>query len=204
MTETSVKSSTSTSSEGIKFVDEKLDVVPGIVPIAPPPSPPGAEGAPPQPVLLPAVLDYTELDLMVLSETVWTLPNIVTLDAVPVPSPRRLEMFNKQFYAYCRKKGINPWEWFFDEFGLLVAAGACAGEMYRGYREKKAKEEKEEPKPPAKGAEEYEHEKELAALKEKQIKEGVIKNNVPEGEGPVRRDGSGDVPGGVLDEGHQA
>jgi hypothetical protein len=143
-------------------VDEPLDVVPGVSTVPPAPiaaGPPGIPGAP-APVLAP-LPDYTEEDLMVLSETCWSAPNII-LPAVPVPSMDRLRMFNKQLYLYCRKKGINPWEWFFDEFGLLIAGAGCAGEMYRGYMENRAHEKKADGATPLqKGDEDYIHQQEL-------------------------------------------
>lgn len=76
--------------------------------------------------------DFTESDLMFISTTLWTLPSVIVED-VPEPEESDLQNFNRQFYLYCVRKGINPYDYFFDEFPLAIAAISMGAKMYKGY-----------------------------------------------------------------------
>lgn len=181
-----MKNGSETSSE-LKFVDEKLHVIPDLAeifdrPSGAPESAPGAEVQAGPQVRVPGITapelpgpDFSEDDLLFMSEAIWSLPNMVW-DRVPVPEPDKLEKWNHQFYRYCVKKGINPFDWFFDEFPLAIATISMGGEMYKGY---KASEPRKEEVKSKKGEEEWKHEQDLAAQKAKDLEVGVITTHEP-------------------------
>ncbi len=172
----------STPHNGPDFVDEELQVTPAfaqdVKPIAPPAGepaagpeeiPPGA--VPPGPAA--AVPDFTEEDLLFLTSAIWSLPNVIW-ERVPVPNADKLAKWNYQFYRYCVKKGINPYDYLFDELPLVIATVAVAGDMWKEY---KLAAPPEEGKKPVKGAEDWQHEKDLAARKEQDLKTGIIQTS---------------------------
>ena len=178
----------STPHNGPDFVDEELRVTPAFVqdvkPIAPPAGepaagleeippgavPPGPAAAAAPPRAPAAVPDFTEEDLLFLTSAIWSLPNVIW-ERVPVPNAEKLAKWNHQFYRYCIKKGINPYDFLFDELPLAIATAAVAGDMWKEY---KLSAPPEEGKKPVKGAEDWQHEKDLAAQKEQDLKARVI------------------------------
>ncbi len=163
----STNGSTARSSE---FVDEKFEVIHVKAPISQ-----AEEKAPESQGLINTSIpdDYTEEDLMFISESVASLPSIF-FPKVPLRTKEQLTPFNHQFYRYCKKKGINPFEFFFDEFGLLMAGAGLAGGIWRDYKDNYGSARKEESKQDKKLSAEYEHEKQVAEQKEKDLREGKI------------------------------
>lgn len=167
--------STPQSSE-LDFKDEKFEVIP--VPGKVAPSSEGQDteakepGAGPPGPGTPG-MDYTEDDLMFLSETFWNIPCIF-FEKIPPRDPQKVKAFNTQFYRYCRKKGINPWDYFFDEFPLAMAGIGMGMGIWRDYKEQYKKNGKTESKEDKKLSSDYEHDKQVAEQKEKDIKSGAI------------------------------
>jgi len=163
----------------ITFTDEKFEVIPVHAKTGSPSSEePGTEakniGAGPPGPTAPSP-DFTEDDLMFLSESVWNLPGIF-LDKLPPRDPEKLKKWNAQFYRYCVKKGINPWEWFFDELPLALASIGMVGGIWRDYKEQYRNNNngKEQSKQDEKLSSDFEHAKQVAEKKEQDIKDGVI------------------------------
>lgn len=117
--------------------------------------------------------DYTEEDVMFISESVASLPSIF-FPKVPLRTKEQVIPFNHQFYRYCKKKGINPFEFFFDEFGLLMAGAGLAGGIWRDYKDNYGSTRREETKEDKKLSADFEHEKQVAEQKEKDIRDGKI------------------------------
>lgn len=172
-------SSTSSNSGSIaptsklEFVNEQFEVKPVLAP-----APAANEAAPgSQAAASPGVAyspDYTEEDLFFLTQSVWSLPSL-WFDKLPERDPDKLKKWNHEFYRYCIKKKINPWDYFFDELPIMISTLGLAGGMYRDYREAYGKNDKEVKKEEKRLAGDYEHEKQLAEEKERAIKEGKIK-----------------------------
>ena len=178
----------STPRNGPEFVDEDLRVTPHFVQDVQPISPPGGEAASvpeeiptgaalPGPAALPAIArvavpDFTEDDLLFLTSALWSLPNVIW-ERVPVPDAEKLGKWNHQFYRYCVKKGINPYDFLFDELPLAIATVSVAGDMWKAY---KASAPPEERKAPIKGAEDWQHEKDLASQKARDLQAGAIQS----------------------------
>lgn len=183
------------SEQDLKFQDEKFEVIPVPGKVAPsegqqdtseakgpgssPPGSPGSSG-----------MDYTEEDLLFITETFWNIPCIF-LEKIPPRDPEKLKKFNTQFFKYCRKKGINPFDYFFDEFPLAMAGIGMGMGIWRDYKEqyKSNGNEKEKSKEEKKLSSDYDHDKEVAAQKEKDIQSGAISSAPPEA-----APGSGAVP----------
>ncbi len=96
-------------------MDEKFEVIPTPAQIRQPgedtagpagPTPAGEAGPGRS---MPSGLDYTEEDLLFMSETMWSLPQLIW-EKLPDRDPEKLKKWNNTFYKYCVKKGINPFE----------------------------------------------------------------------------------------------
>ena len=133
---------------------------------------PGAPG------IMPSSVDYTEDDLMFMSETIWSLPQLVW-EKLPDRDPEKLKKWNNQLYRYCQKKGIDPFAWFFDELPLAIATIGLAGGTYRDYKEAYPKNKDTRSKEDKKLSSDYDHEKEIADRKEQDIKSGAISSAPP-------------------------
>lgn len=132
-----------------------------------------------EPGLKPSSVDYTEDDLMFMSETIWSLPQLIW-EKLPDRDPEKLRKWNAQLYRYCVKKGINPFEWFFDELPLAIVTIGLAGRTYRDYKEIYGKDVKDiRSKEEKKLSSDFDHEKELAEQKERDIKAGIISSASP-------------------------
>lgn len=177
----SMNSSIASSTEApIKFIDEEFQVAPVIVKAPELEVKPTGEAE--AKAEAPAFeITYTEDDLLFISQACWSIPQMIW-PKLDDPDRDRVEQFNKQFYRYCRKKGIDPFEWFFDEFGLVVATIGVAAPMVRDYRAKyvdgKKAEKEEGEKKAEKGAEDYEHKKKVDEQAAKDMAEGKVKLGV--------------------------
>ena len=79
-------------------------------------------------------LDYSEEQLMSLTEAVFSIPSLVW-SRLQVRTNSQLQPFNKALYIYCNRRGVDPFDWFFDELPLVLAGIGVFGGMYRDYRE---------------------------------------------------------------------
>ena len=87
--------------------------------------------------------DFTVEDCEMLCNSIINVPSIFA-GAYLIRTPEQVKPFANELYKYCVKKGINPMDYFFDEFGLLIAGVTLAGGMYKDYTEHKEKEKKKE------------------------------------------------------------
>ena len=78
--------------------------------------------------------DFTQDDLLFISETLVNLP-VMFYDRLPEREPAQVKRFNKIFYKYCKKKGIDPFEYMFDEMGLIIVTVGIAASYKRDYKE---------------------------------------------------------------------
>lgn len=100
---------------------------------------------------------FSETDLMSLSEALWSIPSLVW-NKIPQRTTEQLTPFNKALYIYCMRKGIDPYEYFFDEFPLVLAVIGVGGGIYRDYRDAYPKKDKNKT---AEGDKDYEHQREV-------------------------------------------
>ncbi len=167
----STSSTNGSTARSFEFIDEKFEVIPVNAKI----NQPQDEKGPDAPGSISALVpdDYTEEDVMFITESVVSLPSIF-FPKVPLRTKEQITPFNHQFYRYCKKKNINPFEYFFDEFGLAMAGMGLAGGIWRDYKEHYSKNGKEETREDKKLSSEFEHAKQVSEQKEKDILEGKI------------------------------
>jgi len=171
-----------------KFVDEAFRIVPEFADLAPPPGEEVPQGVPaeegpeipgqpapaPAPGPGPAAAEaFTEDDCLFLSEALWSLPGIL-VDRIPQPDPGKLQKWNSVLFRYCVKKGINPFDYLFDELPLIIATAGLAAPMWKAYQ---VSAPPKEPAKPARGTEDYDHEKEVARQKAEDLAAGRIRVN---------------------------
>ena len=60
-----------------------------------------------------------------------------------IRTPEQTDIFAKELYVYCQKKGINIREYMFEELPLLLVGAQLAGGIYSDYKLQKPKKEKE-------------------------------------------------------------
>lgn len=153
-------------SEPIAFAPLRINVIPHIsaAPTIPTTQSPGDPGAPaptiPVDTMVPggdfagefggefvdAPEPFTEEDCVDLAETIWNTPGMMLGDHLD-PDPKKVAKFGRELYKYCTKKGIDPTDWFFDEFGLIAIGGSMAITMYRAHKEHKSETKYDRYKP---------------------------------------------------------
>ncbi len=160
----STASTSGSTAQNFNFIDEKFDVIPVPADLK---KPSDDESHPPNGSSPPAVPDdnYTEEDVMFLTENIASLPSIF-FEKIPLRTNAQLQPFNHQFYRYCKKKGINPFEYFFDEFGLIVAGLGLASGIWRDYKENYGRNGKTQSTEDKKLSSDYEHAKQIDEQKE--------------------------------------
>ena len=131
-------------------------------------------GAPPGARALAPVPDLTEEDCLFLSEALWSLPNLI-VDRVPVPNHDKLVKWNAQLFRYCVRKGINPYDYIFNELPLVLATAALAGGMWKGYKASAPPEEQKKAPVPAPGDEDYAHRQEVDRQHAEDLETGKIR-----------------------------
>lgn len=80
------------------------------------------------------------------------------------------DKFAEQFHRYCLKKGIDPWEYFFDELPLVIAGLGLAQIIRKRHIEHKEQEKKKEGR--EKSTKEKEEEEDITNIEECERKEG--------------------------------
>ncbi len=107
-----------------------------------------------------------------ISETLWGLPTTFLTKLNPVDG-KKVKNWNHQLFLYCQRKNLNPFDYFFDELGLIIATMAIGSDLYKDYSQKYGHSEdkkKEENKLSA----EWEHINKLAEDKQKDIESGKL------------------------------
>lgn len=105
----------------------------------------------------------TAQDIYFISDALINLPTVVWTK-LPERDPEKIKTFNEQLHKYCMKKGIDPWEYFFDEFGMAMAIIPVLKSYRDDYVELYSKPKKEEVKHEL--DKDHEHYKEVEDKKE--------------------------------------
>lgn len=187
----SLQKKTGTGSEsGLQFVDEKFDVqmvAPTSAPVKP-----GTEstekgpGVPAPTINVGYVPDYTEEELLFLSESLWGIPGMF-FEKLPERNPEKIKKWNHHLYLYCVKKGINPFEYVADELPLVIITAGLASGLWRDYRDayrNGAGKDKTKEKPADKTPSDIEMEKRAAEQKAAHIEQRAD-NEGPNIEAPI-------------------
>ena len=75
-------------------------------------------------------------------QAVWNIPSVIFGEHL-ILDESQTNSFAKQFHIYCVKKGINPFDFLFDEFGLIMAALPIVQYMNKQHTEFKATKKEE-------------------------------------------------------------
>ena len=82
-------------------------------------------------------------DIFFISDALLNFPTVIWTK-LPERDPEKIKTFNKELHRYCVRKGINPWDYFFSEFGMVMAAlpilisyGKDYNTFYKNDKEKK-------------------------------------------------------------------
>lgn len=129
--------------------------------------PPGGEGAPEGGEEVVEEEEFCLEDSKNICQAMWNIPSVFFGEHLIVDEDQT-NGFAKQFHIYCTKKSINPYDYFFDEFGLVMAALPIVQYMKKQHTEFKATQEgaKGKTKQDKKSKEEEERrEKEREAVK---------------------------------------
>ena len=54
--------------------------------------------------------------------------------------------FAKELHKYCERKGLDPRDWFFDEFGMCLTGFGLVGGMWKDHKEYKAEHKNDKKK----------------------------------------------------------
>lgn len=109
---------------------------------------------------------FTAEDIFFISDALLNLPTVIWTK-LPERDPERIKTFNEQFHKYCVRKGINPWDYFLDEFGMIMAIIPIAKSYRDDYGELYTKPKKDK----AKGKLDVDHENYMRVEEEKEAKE---------------------------------
>ena len=85
--------------------------------------------------------DFSAEDVFFISDALLNLPTVIWTK-LPERDPEKVKTFNEQFWKYCVRKGIDPWDYFFDEFGIIMAVVPIAKSYMDDYKELYSKEAK--------------------------------------------------------------
>jgi hypothetical protein len=116
----------------------------------------------------------TEETTKILAESLINTLPLAIFPKLPAIEPEKVNAFNHELYLYCQRKGINPMDYLFDEFGLVVCGVGIAATHYTNWKElygKDAKAKQESGGNPA-----YDHAKELEKdkpMSEKELQAGI-------------------------------
>ena len=109
--------------------------------------------------------EFSSDDSKNICQAMWNIPSVIFGEHLIVEETQT-NGFAKQFHIYCIKKGINPYDYFFDEFGLVMAALPIVQYMKKQHTEFKATQEGAKGKQSKQAKEEEERrEKEREAVK---------------------------------------
>ena len=90
---------------------------------------------------------FTKEDAVFFAQMIWGIPPAIMGDYLTVDE-KLVKNWGEQLFSYCERKGINLYDYVFDELGLIMSTGVIAASMTAKYtahkKELKEAEEKEE------------------------------------------------------------
>jgi hypothetical protein len=84
---------------------------------------------------------FSKEDSKFFAQMIWNIPPAVMGDYLTVDE-KLVNTWGEQLFAYCERKGLNPYDYLFDELGLVMSTGVIAASLVAKYKKHK-KEEKE-------------------------------------------------------------
>ena len=84
---------------------------------------------------------FTKEDARFYSQMIWNIPGAVLGDYMIVDE-KLINQWGDQLFSYCERKGLNLYDYMFDELGLVMSTGVIVTSLTVKYKKHK-KEEKE-------------------------------------------------------------
>ena len=84
---------------------------------------------------------FTKEDAKFFAQMIWGIPPAVMGDYMEVDD-KLVTQWGLQLFSYCERKGLNLYDYMFDELGLVMSTGVIAASLAAKYKAHK-KEEKE-------------------------------------------------------------
>ena len=86
---------------------------------------------------------FTKEDAKFFAQMIWNIPPAVMGDYMVVDE-KLVTQWGLQLFSYCERKGINMYDYMFDELGLVMSTGVIAASLVAKYKVHKKEEEKKE------------------------------------------------------------
>ena len=90
---------------------------------------------------------FTKEDAVFFAQMIWGIPPAIMGDYLTVDE-KLIKNWGEQLFSYCERKGINLYDYVFDELGLIMSTGVIAASMTAKYqahkKELKDAEDKDE------------------------------------------------------------
>ena len=87
-----------------------------------------------------ALSDFSVEDARLLAQSLWNVPGAIFGDYM-VPDKALVDRWGDQLFRYCERKGINMWDYAFDELPLAISTMMLGGSMVKKYSEHKKEED---------------------------------------------------------------
>lgn len=113
--------------------------------------------------------EFSLEDSQNICQALWNVPSVLLGEHL-ILEATQTNSFAKQFHIYCIKKGINPYDYFFDEFGIAMAGLPLVQHLFKAHREFKATQEGAKGK--AKQSKQVEEEEERREKEREEAKAG--------------------------------
>ena len=76
---------------------------------------------------------FTKEDAVFFAQMIWGIPPAIMGDYLTVDE-KLIKNWGEQLFSYCERKGINLYDYVFDELGLIMSTGVIAASMTAKYQ----------------------------------------------------------------------
>ena len=88
---------------------------------------------------------FTKEDAKFFAQMIWNIPPAVMGDYMQVDE-KLVNTWGDQLFSYCERKGLNLYDYMFDELGLVMSTGVIAASLVAKYKVHKKEEEEKKVK----------------------------------------------------------
>ena len=83
---------------------------------------------------------FTKEDAKFFAQMIWNIPPAILGDYMQVDE-KLVAQWGLQLFSYCERKGVNLYDYMFDELGLVMSTGVIAASLAAKYKTHKKEEE---------------------------------------------------------------
>ena len=88
---------------------------------------------------------FTKEDARFFGQMIWNIPPAILGDYMQVDE-KLVNQWSDQLFSYCERKGLNLYDYMFDELGLVMSTGVITASLVTKYKVHKKEEEEKEDK----------------------------------------------------------